>query len=158
MCILAYLDDVVIARPPNDVLEGFNTLKEASKGTGLNINLRKCSLFTSSDEQPLDALPQDIEVQKEGIRLLGSPIGTKDEFEDDWCKAFAEDCARDLAVIEEYGKDNPQAAFHFLRLWFAPKINHRLSLQATCELQQPNMTNTFGRHSRRFTTSDLQMR
>ena len=109
--VLAYLDDVVIARPPNDVLEGFNTLKEASKGTGLNINLRKCSLFTSSDEQPLDALPQDIEVQKEGIRLLGSPIGTKDEFEDDWCKAFAEDCARDLAAIEEYGKDEPPSRF-----------------------------------------------
>ena len=53
-------------------------------------------------------------------------MGTKDKFEDDWCKDFAEKCARELAALEEYGKDDPQAAFHFLRLCFAPKIDHLL--------------------------------
>src|SRR5690606_6306379 len=43
-----------------------------------------------------------------------------------WCKTFAEGCARELAALVEYGKEDPQAAFHFLRLCFAPKINHLL--------------------------------
>src|SRR5690606_12608630 len=43
-----------------------------------------------------------------------------------WCKNFANDCARELVALEEYGKEHPQAAFQFLRLCFVPKINHLL--------------------------------
>ena len=105
--------------------EGFNALKQRLVGTGLNINLQKCSIFTSGNEQ-LPELLQGIEVNNEGVRILGSPLGTTNEFENKWCQNLVEECARDLTALKEYGMEDPQAAFQLLRLCFVPKINHLL--------------------------------
>ena len=46
-CVLAYLDDVLIAGPSDHAVHAFKTLKEAASGSGLKVNEGKCVFFLS---------------------------------------------------------------------------------------------------------------
>src|SRR3546814_12044741 len=78
-CVLAYLDDVMIAGPAEEVNLAFTTLKEAAAAVGLQVNLGKCIAFCPNGSNP--GLPPEVQVTQEGIRLLGSPLGADAEFE-----------------------------------------------------------------------------
>src|SRR3546814_18246696 len=68
-CVLAYLDDVMIAGPAEQVNIAFTTLKEAAAAVGLQVNLGKCTAFCPNGSNP--GLPPEAQVTQDGIRLLG---------------------------------------------------------------------------------------
>ncbi|XP_062513462.1 uncharacterized protein LOC134189238 [Corticium candelabrum] len=73
--ILAYLDDVYVVGMPDEVVATLSDLTASLQQIGLTIQEDKCNLYfpmTSEDSST------DIYMSKDGINVLGAPIGTPD--------------------------------------------------------------------------------
>jgi hypothetical protein len=80
--ISAYIDDVWIQDSPESVLTTFELLVKAFAKEGLQVNKSKCILFTNcdlDDEQAEKCQKLGITTTREGVTILGTPVGT-DEF------------------------------------------------------------------------------
>jgi ribonuclease HI len=81
--ISAYLDDVSVTGSVDALISVAKRFKELAASRGLTVNLEKSKLLVPPDAQePPDG--SDLPIMRDGIELLGSPIGTA-EFESDFC-------------------------------------------------------------------------
>jgi hypothetical protein len=81
--IFAYLDDVTITGSAEELVQVAGRFQELIAKCGLEMNESKSVLCLASNTP----MPQDVgelSVQRDGISLLGSPVGTS-YFENSWC-------------------------------------------------------------------------
>ena len=73
-----YLDDGTLAGPCQDVLRGWEIIREEAAKIGLRVNLGKCELFApQADLADLSSFPREFaRCPSDGFDLLGSPIGS----------------------------------------------------------------------------------
>jgi hypothetical protein len=82
--VLAYLDDIPIFGPPDQVALAFIWLKRKLSFLGLDINQDKCQLFYDSNKTPdLPEAFNDIQPSTTFIKILGTPMGANGEVIDD---------------------------------------------------------------------------
>ena len=98
-----YLDDGTIVGPPDDVVKGWNIIKDETAKVGLKVNTTKCELFGACPEALKPAFTGVKLLGEDGLELLGSPIGT-----DAFCTSYVmerigriEEALKNLSVIDD---------------------------------------------------------
>jgi hypothetical protein len=84
--ILAYLDDVFVFGDPGRILECFESLSKELEASNLFFNKLKCKLLVYN-EPPSPRMCRGVSVVRDGLRVLGVPIGTS---------SFVQSILRDL--------------------------------------------------------------
>jgi hypothetical protein len=76
----AFLDDVTLIGPHEELRRALDILREAEPLTGLHLNLRKCELWWPTLPPGIEATyPATLEVHRTtGVELLGCPLGDSD--------------------------------------------------------------------------------
>ena len=110
-----YLDDGVIAGEAAEVSKALSIVREVGPMIGLELNLRKCELYSSNSDMLRELFPAEIVCKSAEacFSLLGAPIGSKD-FCSDFVRAAAEKAAKLLMEIESL-EESPQAGLHLVR-------------------------------------------
>ena len=120
-----YLDDGILVGSRRDILEAFNILDEHGKQFGLFLNPKKCVLYAENVQKEYwDTFPAEIHRAYDGIRLLGSPIGTAS-----YIQNFAAEKVDEILKLMNKIKDleNPQLELILFRSGATfPKINFLL--------------------------------
>ena len=105
-----YLDDGILCGTSRAIKSCLDTIISSASWSGLEINLRKCELFSRQD---LSGFPADIKKSnKPNMEVLGAPIG-----DDGYCRQFVrEKSAVAEKLLEQISSlHDPQIALNLLR-------------------------------------------
>jgi len=99
--VIAYLDDIAIMGKREHVLSSFDYLRDKANNIGLFVNSKKSVLFSDNISQPV--MFQAPVVTNDGLKLLGTPVGTID-----FMKQFlAEKLTQQASVLEVISNLDP---------------------------------------------------
>ena len=115
--LLAYLDDVFLLGPPNEVLFALENLRAAFITIHLEVADYKCEIYSPTSISSQISSMTTIPVKCNGSTILGIPIG-KDQFIQDCCVESARS-GDNLCKL-----DDIQSAMLLLRFCHIPRINH----------------------------------
>ena len=115
--LLAYLDDVYVLGPPKDALAVLLDLKASLSEIGLEIKDEKCKLYFPTAPDNFSA---GVPVSKDGIDVLGSPVGNHD-YVQSRCLAVANMGSSLCSKLLEL--DDPQCGLLLLRHCHVPRLN-----------------------------------
>jgi len=97
--ILAYLDDVLVLAPRNQCIHAYSVLRSKAADVGLRVNASKSVLYTKDLTPPvLEDPPQLI---TDGLKILGSPVGTEDYVKNSLRERFDTRDTPVLSIIPE---------------------------------------------------------
>ena len=120
-----YLDDGVLIGSREEILKAYNVIVGQGEKYGLEINPKKCVLFCeNASEDYWNMFPPEIIRAKDGIRLLGAPIGCDSFIKSEFGKKV-EEINQLMEKIKEL--HNPQLELILYRCGASfPKINFLL--------------------------------
>ncbi|CAI5980243.1 unnamed protein product [Closterium sp. NIES-65] len=118
--VLAYADDITIIGEPAEAIKGVQIITEELRKCGLRCNLEKSSAWCPAG--CADVLPEGLVAAVDGIRVLGSPIGTR-EYGRRSLRATLRTMASPLTLI---GKLHPQHALLLLSRCVSRRISYLL--------------------------------
>jgi hypothetical protein len=121
--LFAYLDDVTAAGEPEDLLALADRFSELAKHRGLKVNESKSELLLPSGHHELSDIG-DIRIKREGIRVLGSPVGSP-TFEDQWCVEYVRHLKK-MMLLKTEPSIPIQSRYLLLRDSVVPSFNHLL--------------------------------
>lgn len=118
-----YLDDGILFGPASEVAAALEIIGESGRNLGLQLNLAKCELFSTSAAN-FELFPAEIVERSESYEfsLLGAPIGS-----DVFCASFADSKLKKVKEVlpKLVEMHHPQAALHMLRSCLSfGKVNH----------------------------------
>ena len=127
--VLAYLDDMFLIGPLDDVLLGLNDVESSLQEIGLTIATEKCELFCNKPPSPLH-LDKAIRVVSSGTYILGIPIG-QPQYVIESCLDIARSgqglCDQLVSL------NDPQSGMLLLRFCHVTRLNHLA--RAVCPAQ-----------------------
>ena len=110
---LSYQDDTNIVTDVHTAAAVMATVEHEFSRVGLSVNKSKCALYTRADvPSELDCVFGAMTVARDGITVLGSPLGTN-EFMREKVELKLEEYGKGLELLPKLG--HPQAAFKLLR-------------------------------------------
>ena len=123
--VIAYIDDIQLHGPPDRVALAISTCRQHAAEAGLELNIKKCTIYNPSNTSLPDdpVFNQITEKVADGVRVLGSPVGTA-AFESDFCQDVVQRAVPQLKNIVTL--PFKQAAFVLIKHCFPAKINHLL--------------------------------
>jgi hypothetical protein len=121
--VLAFLDDVTVAGDPADLVALANRFSTLAKERGLTLNSTKSELFLPHGQQePADT--GNIQIKRDGIRVLGSPVGHP-SFEDQWCQQQVRQMKK-IILLKSETSIPVQSRYLLLRDSLIPSFNYLL--------------------------------
>ena len=73
-----YLDDGYIGSKVKEVISAFKIVRDVGESVGLHLRIEKCELFYPAGEPvKLDSFPSKVKLIKDGIEVIGAPIGSE---------------------------------------------------------------------------------
>jgi hypothetical protein len=125
--VSAYLDDVVICAPPEELAAAMSALTTAALKVGLMVNTAKCKILAPPSSTDFISPIPDIPVVSDGVTLLGAPLGSADFVLGFVTKRYEEIMAS-IELLESF--PSFQARYLFARDVIASKLSHlsRLTL------------------------------
>ena len=125
--VSAYLDDVVICAPHDELATALSALTAAAKIVGLSVNTAKCKILAPPSNAGFVSPIPNIPVVTEGVTLLGAPLGSANFVRDFVTKRF-EEIMSSIELLESF--PSYQARYLFARDVIASKLSHlsRLTL------------------------------
>ena len=118
----SYLDDTIVLGPREESVQCYHMLKNQYSKIGLHLRADKCEAFSSSDINDSN-WQLSVPVKKNGIVVLGSPIGHK-SFLQDICLTQVDSAKVFLSKLPRL--NDAQTASLLLRYSGIPKISHLL--------------------------------
>ena len=110
---LSYQDDTNIVTDVHTAAAVMATVEQEFSHVGLSVNKSKCALYTRADVPvELECVFGDMTVARDGLVVLGSPLGSN-EFMRDKVERKLEEYGAGLEQLPKLG--HPQAAFKLLR-------------------------------------------
>ncbi|CAI7867122.1 unnamed protein product, partial [Closterium sp. NIES-54] len=119
--VLAYADDITLIGPATATLDALKVLTPLLAQDGLTCNLRKSSAWSSS---PIEGneLPEGLPLTHEGVRVLGSPVGSQ-RFCADLVRSTLTDAAAPLGSLASI---HPQHTLLLLSRCISRRIGYLL--------------------------------
>ncbi|CAI7887436.1 unnamed protein product [Closterium sp. NIES-54] len=119
--VLAYADDITLIGPATATLDTLKVLTPLLAQDGLTCNLRKSSAWSSS---PIEGneLPEGLPLTHEGVRVLGSPVGSQ-RFCADLVRSTLTDAAAPLGSLASI---HPQHTLLLLSRCISRRIGYLL--------------------------------
>lgn len=121
---LSYQDDTNIVTDIHTAAAVMATVEHEFSQVGLSVNKSKCELYTRADvPESLECVFSDMKVARDGLVVLGSPLGTT-EFIREKVESRLEEYCMGMDLLPKL--EHPQAAFKLLR----DSINRRAEFLA----------------------------
>jgi hypothetical protein len=121
--LFAFLDDVTAAGDSGDLVALANRFSTIAKERGLELNRGKSELFLPpGQQQPADT--GDMQIKRDGVRVLGSPVGSS-SFEDQWCQQQIRQMKK-IILLKTETSIPVQSRYLLLRDSVVPSFNHLL--------------------------------
>jgi hypothetical protein len=98
--IYANLDDITATGDPEDLVALADRFSELAGCRGLVVNKSKSELFIPNGESPPQG-SEHLRVTSEGLRILGSPVGTP-EYEGRWCLQYVQNLKKMMLTRTEH--------------------------------------------------------
>jgi hypothetical protein len=119
--LFAYLDDLSATGNPEELVGLATRFEELSASCGLTVNLNKSVLLLPSNGEAPQA-SRNIPVRRDGITILGSPVGTA-EFEEESCCEKVRQLNK-LFFIKTEDEVAVQSRYVLLKDSVLPTLNH----------------------------------
>ncbi|CAI7835219.1 unnamed protein product [Closterium sp. NIES-53] len=118
--MMAYANDITIIGRPASKTRAFNMIKEGLSGLGLRCNLTKSSAWSPSGST--GDLPKGLAAAVDGVKVLGSPIGTTA-----YCRRALREALEGIALpLRLVSKLHPQHAMLLLSNCISRKYSYLL--------------------------------
>ncbi|CAI7732817.1 unnamed protein product [Closterium sp. NIES-54] len=122
VAVVAYADDITVVGPPEAARRAFHLLASGLQRCGFCCNHSKSTAWGLEIIDRETELPKGISAEEDGIRVLGSPIGSPD-----FCAAFLrESLTVAAASCDLIGQLHPQHALLLLLAWHQATLPVRL--------------------------------